>query len=463
MRPIPTLVVIAFLVAAAVFVADRPGAVSIVWQGWRIDTSVAVTVLAIVVVTLVVAFLAGLLRRVVSGPRAFSRRRREKRRRAGYRALTQGMVAVAAGDPEEAQRQARKADVLLADPPLTLLLSAQAAQLNGDEDAARKYFTAMLNRPETEFLGLRGLLTQALRQGDRGTALRLAERARSLRPRAEWVLTSLFDLRARERRWDEAQETIAEIIKRKAMPAEIARRHNAALFYERSRAADADGRPQDALQHVARAVSLAPDFTAAVRRHAELLQREGRARQAAKAIEAGWRHLPHPALAEAWDALEPSETALQRVKRMERLAAANASHPESRIALAGAALGAQLWGEARRQLESISVDSLITPRVCRLMARLEEAEHGDHGAARQWLERAAVAPPDPVWLCAECSGETHEWSALCPHCGAFDSLDWKRPARALPVLAPPVPTATLPPPPATSLPAVAPEARAADT
>ena len=68
---------------------------------------------------------------------AFLRRRRERRRRAGYRALTQGMVAVAAGDPQEARRFARSADALLADPPLTLLLSAQAAQLDGDETAAK--------------------------------------------------------------------------------------------------------------------------------------------------------------------------------------------------------------------------------------------------------------------------------------------------------------------------------------
>ena len=43
---------------------------------------------------------------ILGSPRAFLRRRRERRRRAGYRALTQGMVAVAAGDPQEAQRYA---------------------------------------------------------------------------------------------------------------------------------------------------------------------------------------------------------------------------------------------------------------------------------------------------------------------------------------------------------------------
>ena len=34
-----------------------------------------------------------------------------------------------------------------------MLLSAQAAQLRGDEGAAARYFNNMLDRPETAFLG----------------------------------------------------------------------------------------------------------------------------------------------------------------------------------------------------------------------------------------------------------------------------------------------------------------------
>jgi len=83
------------------------------------------------------------------------------------------------GDAEEAQKFARKADVLLAEPPLTLLLSAQAAQLNGDDQAAQRYFMAMIERKETEFLGLRGLIMHALRGGDEATALTLIERAKA--------------------------------------------------------------------------------------------------------------------------------------------------------------------------------------------------------------------------------------------------------------------------------------------
>jgi HemY protein len=116
MRALPAILVIAALIAGAVFVADRPGSVSLVWQGWRVDTSVAVLLFGVTLVAMAAALLFHLLRKLIGGPRAFLRARRDRRRRRGYRALTQGMVAVAAGDAAEAKRYARQADMLLSGP-----------------------------------------------------------------------------------------------------------------------------------------------------------------------------------------------------------------------------------------------------------------------------------------------------------------------------------------------------------
>jgi HemY protein len=445
MRTLPALVVLAILVAGAVLIADQPGRVAIVWQGWRVDTSVAVLIVGTLVVAVIAVIVVGLLRRIVGGPRAFLHARRERRRRDGYRALTQGMVAVAAGDADEAQRYARKADVLLAEPPLTLLLSAQAAQLNGDDDAARKYFAAMLNRPETEFLGLRGMLTQALRRGEDGAALRLAERAHTMRPKTPWVLTNLLELQVRAGEWQRAQTTLAELVKAKLVPAAAGRHHQAALLLAQSRAAaDSD----TALSFAGEAQDLVPGFAPAAGRRAELLQRAGNPRKAAKAIETAWRREPHPRLAAAYAALFAEEAPLARVKHHERLAALNPDHAESHLTVAEAALAAQLWGEARRQLAACGADEAAddsrdtasgeppTARICRLMAALEEAEHGDGAAARRWLARAAEAPPDPLWVCANCEAESHDWQPLCARCRGFDSMVWRRPSHATPALAP---------------------------
>ena len=129
---------VAVLVAIAWYLAEKqPGQVSLVWQDYRVDTSVGILLLA----AGLVAVLAAILYRSWSGikrtPGTIGRKLKANRQTRGYRALTQGMVAVAAGEREEAARWARKAGALLDEPPLTMLLSAQAAQLSGDDAAAR--------------------------------------------------------------------------------------------------------------------------------------------------------------------------------------------------------------------------------------------------------------------------------------------------------------------------------------
>jgi HemY protein len=359
------------------------------------------------------------------------RARREWRRRTGYRALAQGMVAVAAGDPQEARRYAKKADLLLADPPLTLLLSAQAAQLDGDEGAAKKFFTAMLERPETEFLGLRGLLNQALREGDRSNALRFATRAMALRPGTRWAVLGRFDLETRESRWEAARETLAQAAKRRLVPPEEARHHRGVILYELSCAALAGGDQRRAIALAAEARALTEDLATPAAHYARLLLGERRIGRAAKAVERAWRTAPHPDLAQVYGAIHEGEPPLTRVKSFARLAAQNPTTRESHLALAETALDAQLWGEARRHLND-TLATGATPRLCRLMARLEEAEQDELGPVREWLDRAVGATPDPRYVCATCGRESLDWRSLCPHCGAFDALSWRTPAWAVP-------------------------------
>jgi HemY protein len=428
-RAVVGIGVVAVLVAPAVFFADHPGRVEILWQGWQVETSVAVLAAAAILAALAAGLLFSILSAIVDAPRRLLRVRREWRRRTGYRALAQGMVAVAAGDPQEARRYAKRADLLLADPPLTLLLSAQAAQLDGDEGAAKRFFTAMLERPETEFLGVRGLLNQALRTGDRSSALRLAARATALRPGTRWAVQSRFDLETREGRWEAARETLAQAAKRRLIPPQLARHHRGVILYELSCAALANGDQRRATALAAEARALTEDLATPAVHHAKLLLRERRIRRATKALERAWRTAPHPDLAQVYGEIHEGETPLTRVKTFERLAAQNPAARESHIARAEAALDARLWGEARRHLND-GLATGATPRLCRLMAQLEEAEHGELGPVREWLDRAVGATPDPRYVCSSCGRESLDWRSLCPHCGAFDTLSWRTPARA---------------------------------
>src|SRR3954462_11437191 len=170
----------------AVWRAERPGNVTVEWRGWRLDTSAGVLLPGVVVLILLGVALWLLYRWIIGAPGALLEGWGDSRRRRGYRELTQGLAAVAAGDGGEAQRHARKAEQLLDEPPLTLLLSAQAAQLNGDREAANRAFKAMLEDEQMAFLGLRGLIAQSLRDGNQAQALDYAERALRLKRRPRW-------------------------------------------------------------------------------------------------------------------------------------------------------------------------------------------------------------------------------------------------------------------------------------
>jgi HemY protein len=424
------LVFAALAAWGAVWLSDTPGRVTIVWLGYRIDTSAAVLAILAVALAASVALAYRLWRFLRRAPAEFVVARQQRRRARGYQALTQGMVAVAAGDPDEAQRSARRADALLNDPPITLLLSAQAAQLNGDDAAAARFFTQMLDRPETAFLGVRGLLRQALDRDDRAEALRLALRARELRPDTSWVQSALLDLQATAGQWDQAETTLNRVAKLKLIDDTTAKRRRAAILIERAHLAGSAGNPDEALSLARQAHRLAPGFAPAAAAAAARLAAAGKTRKATRIATDAWAVSPHPDIAAAYLSAFPDADALQRLRHLERLAAAKPEHAESRLALAEAALDARLWGEARRHLEKlVATEPCASARACRLMAEIEKAENADAAAAERWRARAEAAEPDPVWVCEKCGAQSLRWSALCGHCGAFDSMTHRAPTR----------------------------------
>ncbi len=425
LRALGFLVLIAAATVAAVWFADHPGDVGIRWGSYAIDTTVAVLALASVLVTIVCSLIYHFWRWLRGGPRRLAESRAARRREQGYRTLTQGLVAVAAGDARGALRLGRESGRLIKN-PLNLLLLAQAAQLDGDEAQARRHFGAMLEHSETEFLGLRGLLVQATKAGDWDAALDYARRAYALRPETEWVSKALFELEVRSGDWRAAQKTLGEAARHKHVGSAEAPRRRAVLLAERARMARTAGRDDEALSLARESHKLAPGLVAATALAGDLLAAAGKGRAAAKMIEDGWTAAPHPDLARVYAALALKDDPLQGVKRVERLTQRNPEHPESRIARAEAALAAALWGSARGQLQSL-VEERPTQRVFRLLADVEERESGDADAVRRWLRRAATASPDAAWLCGKCGAQGAEWSARCDSCGAFDALSWSVP------------------------------------
>src|SRR5260370_22860409 len=80
---------------------------------------------------------------------------RERRHARGRHAITQGLLAIGHGDSSAARAHAEVARRHATHDPLTLLLHAQSAQLDGDREGAHRAFHAMAERKDMRMLGLR--------------------------------------------------------------------------------------------------------------------------------------------------------------------------------------------------------------------------------------------------------------------------------------------------------------------
>ena len=423
------LVAIAIAVAYLLVIV-APGEVVVQWLGWQLRTSIAVAILALIFVCALTAvgyYGWRLLRRA---PKDFWNQQGQERRNRGYRALSHGLVAVAAGDPHEAKRWAKKAQKLLDDQPLSRLLSAQAAQLSGEAQWARAHFEKMLEAEETRFLGLRGLLMQALRDGDDAAALDYLRQAKELRPETPWVIDHLFEVAQRRGDLKTAEQAALSAARYGVWPREVAYRKRAVVLAARAQRAGSAKDSASAIADLKEALKSAPDLVPAAVLQARLEAELGHERRGAKLLEATWKRQPHPELAEAYLALQPDTAPLAQVKRIEKLTATTPDHLESRLARARVALEAELWGEARKYLQR-SIAEQTDRRVYQLMAELEQREHNDRESAHDWLRKAEQAKLEPMWTCDACGTAARQWTAHCSHCGSFDTLAWRCPLQPL--------------------------------
>ncbi|MCY4319806.1 MAG: heme biosynthesis protein HemY [Alphaproteobacteria bacterium] len=420
-----TLLKVGLVVAAAVWLAQRPGDVELRLGDVVVEAPVGAPLVALLFAVLLAAFGYRFWLALRRAPQAMRFGRVGRRRERGYRALSLGMVAVAAGAADEAKRRAREADRLLDGAPLTLLLAAQAAQLDGDDSAARKFFEAMVDEPETSLLGLRGLMAQADRAGDRTEALAIAARAQKERPGTPWVLEALFDLRTANDDWDGASAALEALASRKLVRGEDLRRRRAVVAAERSRLAETRGDKTAALQHARAAWKLDPALPAAAACAARLEGGAGHNGRAEKILRDGWMKAPHPILGEALEALWSGLAPTVRFTQGQRLLKGAAARPETRALLADLALAAGQQAEARKLVEPL-VGENAPARLCRQMASIALAD-GDMEGARMWLARARLAPGDQAWFCRACGAMSAAWHGACPECKVFDSLEWRLP------------------------------------
>ena len=390
----------------------------------------AVIVLTLLVVLIwvglkLLSLLVATLRFINGDDTAISRYFNRSRERRGYRALSEGMMALASGDANAAMTKAGQAERYLQQPTLTNLLAAQAAEMSGNTTRAEQIYKELIKDPQTRFVGVRGIMKQRLATGDTDVALKLAQKAFELKPKHEEVQDVLLQLQAKSHDWQGARKTLGAKLKQGKIPRDVHKRREAVLAL--SQAADVIDEENSIEKREAaiEANRLSPDLVPAAAMAAREYIAQGKPKLAVRVIKKAWESQPHPDLAAAFSEIAPNETPQERLKRFAQLSKLNPYHIESRLMMSELNLAAEDFPEARRALGDI-VENEPDARALTIMAAIERGEGSSDEVVRGWLTKALSAPRGPQWVCDKCNTIHSDWVPVCSSCDVLDTLSWKQ-------------------------------------
>ena len=412
------------------WLADRPGEMVITWQGQQIEMSLMVAVSTLVSLIVAVMITWWIIKILVTSPQAFSRYFRARKRDRGYQALSTGLIAAGAGDAATAKKMNKRARGLIRvdQEPLIHLLEAQTALIEGRHDEARQTFEAMVDDPETRELGLRGLYLEARRLGADEAARQYAERASANAPQLPWAAEATLEYRALAGDFDTALAIVEQQKSLRLLPKDQANRKRAVLLTGRAMQ-KLENDPKGAREDAKQALNLVRGFVPAATIAADTWFREGNVRRGAAILESAWKINPHPELAALYVRARSGDSAVDRLKRAQRLEAMKPNNVVSQSVVAEAALSARRFDLARSKAEAAA---RLEPRegLFLLLADIEDAETGDQGRVRYWMGQALRAPRDPAWTA---DGHVSEhWAPVSPISGQIDVYEWRTPMTRLP-------------------------------
>ncbi|MFO1088936.1 MAG: heme biosynthesis HemY N-terminal domain-containing protein [Hyphomicrobiales bacterium] len=423
-RLVWTFLIIAGVAFVLTWFADNPGHLTIDWRGYVIELSVFSAVLLLAAAAAALWLLFWITLYVVGSPWALGSYWNARRTRRGTDALTNGLVAIGAGDLDTARREAKVASRVLGDSPLVKLLEAQSAQLAGNHQEVKQVFEGMLGDPTTELLGLRGLYAEAKRNGDHAKAALLAKRAAERNPGLTWASQALLAEAAVAADWATAETLLNRQRQNRLIDEKSYNRALASILTAQALAAEDTDEPK-ALSYALKANGLDPSLVPAAVVAGRRLSAQGSLRRARKVVEKTWALTPHPELGNVYAFARFGDGPLDRLKHVRALMRVSHGGEDGAVVHAKAAIDASEWQEARSALHPWTENN-PSPRVCVLMAEIEDGQFADRGKVREWLSRALRGPQDPAWVDPEGYVST-EWLAASPVTGDIGRFEWRTP------------------------------------
>jgi len=408
--------------AGAAWLITLEGTITIDFAGYRMQPSLGATALALIALIIISIFIWAIIRRFIEAPKRLAKFNLQQKKNKGIQALSNGFIALQAGDAISALKFAKNAKAQLVENDAAKLLQARAELALGNLTQAREHYRALISDQKTAPAALTGLYDQAMAQNREDIAITFAKKTHEISPSSEWASDAVFRDLVKNSDYEKALTMIAT--KKAKSQAEIDKlRRQKTILHTAIATSEETKNPDKALMQAKLALKLDPNFIPAALIGARIMSNKNQIRKSSSLLRRVFNATSHPHLATLYANVQPGSSAVEKLKKTTDIIGESPSDVNLAIVLAQAAINAFEWDKARKTLSDFT--NPPSQNVCVLMAQIEEGQEGDQGKAREWLAKAVKAQADPTWVA---NGITSDhWEAISPLDGSLDAFKWEIP------------------------------------
>ena len=413
--------IILLIIASWAIQNSKP--VSFVFRDITILTSTSVLIIGLLVVVIICLLLQRFIFFLKQSKQKYKFYRERSIIEKGHNSFVQGMVALANKDFKRVIIEAKNANKYLKNKSLSLLLTSETLKIEKKFDQLNIVYEEMLNEPNMNLLGLRGLMEQNLRAQDYHHAFIYGEKLLHLNPKIEKLYETLINIIGKTNNWQKMIYLSEQSLKYKIIDKKTYIENKSIAYFEIAKIKHKSFE-QESIELIEKALKLKENFAPYVSFYIQLLINNNKLDKAKKVLRKTWTAFPHPHLKQHMQALAKA-LKISYLDLVKHIVSNTKDNYESRILLAESYIENQSWDDARLKIKSL-LNHKPYRDVCLLMAKIEEGYSGDSHKINAWISRSNLGKLSKIWVCHISGISQTNWTSVSK-AGYFNSLEWKYP------------------------------------
>ena len=399
-----------------------PGIISIVWQGWLIESSIPIISTLILLLFSTIFTLFFFVKKIIFLPKSLYNNRNNRRRLKSDTSIIKAFAAKNMGEIELAKSYSNKAK-FLNNTPLKLLLDLEINNYYGNNAKSLEYLKNMLKHPETLLMSIKKTTIEHINNKDIKNALKIIKMSPKSRYTPKWFFYTSLQLNILNNNWGQVTNCIDNINKYTNTNKNSFNLIKSKISLHKAIEHNKNTNETIDFKEIDDSLKFDPSFAPAIILKAKLLYQKDK-KLGLSYIKKSWKKYSHPDISNYVMNILYNESKYKLLNMIKSLIKLD-NDTNNNAALAKAALKIEAWPLARQAINLIP-EINWTKSIYLMMADLEKKEHGDNNKFKMWQEKSQNALLDFSWGCTACSYISVKWALICPKCSSLDSIQWQR-------------------------------------